>query len=328
MEKQRTNYIDIAKGIAIILVVYGHAAAQLKGTSFYVEHLQIQNKIIFSFVMPIFFMISGSFQRKRLDSPNFDHKIYLTKISQSILLPFYSLSIVFLLINLSLSNLTNTPPLGDMIYAILLQQSNGDLLPSGVLWFLFTLFSFSIITYFSIKILNINLFILIVISIILRFDFNIYQYSYYFSFDKISNYFIYYLFGYSFYNVILKHPIYKLRHLFLISICYALLLLVSSKEILNLSFLPFLVGAIGLCGILGSLLVLGIAYNISAKFNQNLLIKIITYYGAYSILIYVFHMPTFTIFKKIATFINLDPSYTKQFILFFPGIVLAQPELV
>ncbi len=136
MEK-RTNYIDIAKGIAIILVVYGHAAAQMKGTPFYEEYLQIPNKIIFSFVMPIFFMISGSFQRKRLESPNFNHKTYLTKISSSILLPFYSLSVVFLLINLSLSNLINAPTLGEMIFSLLLQQSNGELLPSEVLWILF-----------------------------------------------------------------------------------------------------------------------------------------------------------------------------------------------
>ena len=54
---KRSNHIDIAKGIAIILVVYGHAAAQLKEYPVYQESLATSNTIIFSFVMPIFFII-------------------------------------------------------------------------------------------------------------------------------------------------------------------------------------------------------------------------------------------------------------------------------
>ena len=135
---QRRNHLDLAKGITIIIVVYGHAINQFKGTLFYAEHLQLQSKIIFLWVMPLFFIIAASFQRIRLESLNFKHKTYLKKITKSILLPFYSLSLVFLCINVSLKNYLDTPSVRDMLYALFLQQSNGDLMPSGVLYFLFS----------------------------------------------------------------------------------------------------------------------------------------------------------------------------------------------
>lgn len=47
--KKRANYIDIAKGVVILLVVYGHAVT-FQGIPFF---------IIFSFHMPFFFFISG-----------------------------------------------------------------------------------------------------------------------------------------------------------------------------------------------------------------------------------------------------------------------------
>ena len=52
-EKQRTHYIDIARGIAIVLVVIGH------GISEYSLGFTGLEKVIYSFHMPLFFVISG-----------------------------------------------------------------------------------------------------------------------------------------------------------------------------------------------------------------------------------------------------------------------------
>ena len=111
MEK-RLDYIDVAKGLAIILVVFGHASGQMIGTTFFEEHLRLQWEIIFSFVMPLFFIISGSFQRKRFKSPDFNHKAFVIKAVSSTLLPFYSLSLLFLLLNVLLDNLKVNPSYG------------------------------------------------------------------------------------------------------------------------------------------------------------------------------------------------------------------------
>ena len=314
---QRLDHIDIAKGIAIILVVYGHAAAQLQGSTVYQEYLAASNVIIFSFVMPIFFIISGAFQRIRLDSETFNAKIYLSKIIKSILLPFYSLSLVFMMIKLVLDNDINTPSAIDMICGMLFQQSNGELLPSGVLWFLFTLFMFHIITYSYLKLLNYKIIYLVIAAIILRSKFNILDHLHYMAYDKISTFFIFYLFGYCFYDKIVYQPIHRVTTLFVLTLVYILIRLMHNNSNLMLYISPF-----GLSGITLSLVVLGISYWLSQNFNKSFFVRILKYYGKHSIVVYVFHMPTFTIFKTISSLMNIEPNYSKQLILFLPGIIL------
>lgn len=79
-------------------------------------------------------MISASFQKRRLEVPNFNHKNYLKKILLFLLVPFYSLSLLFMLVNLMLKNYIHSSEI-KMLFALLFQQSNGNWLPSGVLWF-------------------------------------------------------------------------------------------------------------------------------------------------------------------------------------------------
>ena len=62
-------HIDIAKSVAIIWIVYGHAIVQLQGSLFYDQFLEPQTTFmfsLFSFRMPLLFMISGAFHRRRL----------------------------------------------------------------------------------------------------------------------------------------------------------------------------------------------------------------------------------------------------------------------
>ena len=56
MEKKRLAFPDAAKGMAIIAVIIGHSLS-LHSTD--VTH--ILNNFIFSFHMPLFFMVSGYF---------------------------------------------------------------------------------------------------------------------------------------------------------------------------------------------------------------------------------------------------------------------------
>lgn len=50
MEKKRLEYIDIARGIGIVLVVLGHCLSQLDGGL---------RTFIYSFHMPLFFALAG-----------------------------------------------------------------------------------------------------------------------------------------------------------------------------------------------------------------------------------------------------------------------------
>lgn len=59
MKKQRIEYFDAAKGIAIIAVIVGHMGLIARG-------MTLTEKFIFSFHMPIFFLISGYFLSSRM----------------------------------------------------------------------------------------------------------------------------------------------------------------------------------------------------------------------------------------------------------------------
>ena len=58
---QRQNWIDIAKGVGIILVVVGHAGRGLQSAGLTDEGwlLPLMDRAIYAFHMPLFFVLSG-----------------------------------------------------------------------------------------------------------------------------------------------------------------------------------------------------------------------------------------------------------------------------
>lgn len=63
MSKSRSESIDIVKGIAIVLVVYGHVLRGLESASIASDgnFFKLGNKLLYSFHMPLFFILSGLF---------------------------------------------------------------------------------------------------------------------------------------------------------------------------------------------------------------------------------------------------------------------------
>ena len=61
--KTRTNWVDYAKAIGIILVVYGHVARGIFNAGIEIpEHLyRLTDSVVYSFHMPLFFFLSGLF---------------------------------------------------------------------------------------------------------------------------------------------------------------------------------------------------------------------------------------------------------------------------
>lgn len=59
----RETWVDYAKGIGIILVVFGHANRGLYSSGIYIspEIYHYLDNIIYSFHMPLFFFLSGLF---------------------------------------------------------------------------------------------------------------------------------------------------------------------------------------------------------------------------------------------------------------------------
>ena len=84
-KKVRDTYIDIAKGIGMLLVIYGHLA----------ERSDFLRIIIYSFHMPLFFIISGYYFNAQAD-----FRAVLKKGLKQIVAPAYLFLVLdFLLIN-------------------------------------------------------------------------------------------------------------------------------------------------------------------------------------------------------------------------------------
>jgi fucose 4-O-acetylase-like acetyltransferase len=123
---QRNQTIDVAKGIGILLVVFGH--------SWIVLHEKGElSKIIFSFHMPLFFFLSGVFLNTNKTLISFTK----SKIS-SLLKPYFSAIIILLLINISFEYFTkSTIDLQALKAAILgIFYGTGTSIEWTPLWFL------------------------------------------------------------------------------------------------------------------------------------------------------------------------------------------------
>ena len=149
--KERIEWIDIAKGVGIIYVMFSHIQLIFFG------------KNILSFFIPLFFILSGyTFSLRN----NINFKSFIKKIFKSLIIPYISMTIILYLIylckiivNLQLNIKTVILPiLGSIysryyIYDIHAVSSNVRLLfiNNEALWFLPCLFISEVILYFIIN---------------------------------------------------------------------------------------------------------------------------------------------------------------------------------
>lgn len=134
--KERIEYIDATKAICMLLVVLGHC--------FWAEQIPHLNGAIYSFHMPIFFVIAGFFIKAMTA------KDALKKYSKAYLLPYLITGLICLLVTVVLS-LVGECELGASIKESMLRVAwgsgwgEGDTLFSsipivGYMWFLLALF--------------------------------------------------------------------------------------------------------------------------------------------------------------------------------------------
>ena len=139
--------LNVLKGFAIILVVYGHVIQRtmvVAGQDFFSHPVF---KIIYTFHLPLFVFISGyllafSLQRRTLRA------VFLTRC-KSLLIPFVIWSILDLLINSILNKMDGN---GEPIHWG--QEIVQYLFVNPAVWFLFMLFMMSCVLLWSVKLQN------------------------------------------------------------------------------------------------------------------------------------------------------------------------------
>lgn len=144
--KNRIEWLDFLKGITICLVIFGHCITRL-GKSTYIDWINI---LIYSFHMPMFFVLSGYTLNVKYHFNVFLVKKFLSLIVPaalfSILLIFYYIIIHILHHDLA-EYITIIFDFSKIINTILFTKKT---LTSGY-WFLPVLFSTEIISFFLIK---------------------------------------------------------------------------------------------------------------------------------------------------------------------------------
>ena len=133
--KPRLDYMDTAKAIAILLVVVGH--------SFWLGKIPYMSGIIYSFHMPLFFIISGFFFK------NVGVRAALKKYAMAYLWPYLVLCVLIMMADV-IGCIREGGDLGQAMMESLLKgvwASNGvkdtflgDIPHIGAAWFLFALF--------------------------------------------------------------------------------------------------------------------------------------------------------------------------------------------
>ena len=104
----RQTWIDYARGIAIVLVLYRHVFEGIKNAGISIqEHIGIEhaNILFFSFRMPLFFIISGMFVMASLAKRGFPS--FLETKGKTILYPYFLWGVLQISIQLLLKNYVN-----------------------------------------------------------------------------------------------------------------------------------------------------------------------------------------------------------------------------
>lgn len=110
--------MDIAKGIGILLIVYGHSW-------FVANSLELQYPIIASLILPLFFFLSGVFFKP--EQPFVEMAV---RKADGLLKPFFFTMLVYVLVRDVLRGQPLLPDIGGVLYASV------DTIPWQALWFL------------------------------------------------------------------------------------------------------------------------------------------------------------------------------------------------
>lgn len=136
VSKQRIEYIDVAKGMGILLVLLGHTGF-ISG---------ILKQFIYAFHMPLFFVISGFLMAAKNEEER-DLKTLFSRKAKGLLLPYFIFSILYILVNLiemKAGIMTGVSVIRNLVCSCLLY---GD----SVLWFLPCLFIAEMAAVFIVK---------------------------------------------------------------------------------------------------------------------------------------------------------------------------------
>lgn len=133
------DWVDYAKGMAIILVVYRHSLVGLNRSGLLVpDYLYYAQEFVFNFRMPVFFVLSGIFLAKSLVKKGVPELLY--KKVNTLLYPYLLWTFIMITIQILLSDYTNSERTARDYLYIITQPRELD-----HMWYLLALFNTSVL---------------------------------------------------------------------------------------------------------------------------------------------------------------------------------------
>ena len=148
MKTKRQAWVDYARGIAIILVLYRHVFEGIKYAGISIqEYLPIEyaNIMFYSFRMPLFFIVSGFFVAKSLQKRGLSS--FVATKARTIIYPYFLWGFIQISLQLVFSSYVNADK--EQMHYIYLLYSPRQV---GQFWYLYALFNVAVL-YVLVKIL-------------------------------------------------------------------------------------------------------------------------------------------------------------------------------
>lgn len=153
LQEERINWVDIAKGIGIVLVLLGHAPRDSMRMQY--PLIDFLYYFIYSFHMPLFFFLAGMiFGHTQIKKPSKSFLAFLKKKVRTLLIPWLSFSI---LIYLVIGALNSMPVIKNMLHGTFMEWMDihpyvklciGGENPYCIhLWYIYTLFFIQIFVF-------------------------------------------------------------------------------------------------------------------------------------------------------------------------------------
>lgn len=276
------RWVNIAKGIAILLVVFGHVLDSYLGKDLFVgynSYIKYIRYTIYTFHMPLFFALSGylySYKHRSINLVNL--KPFLVKKILNLGIPYLVFSFAFGLAYVRLSSNTyHTLKINDLY--------NVPFKPILQYWFIYALlFIFILVAFLDLIIKDsIKVFIILIIGKLVVTYLNIsvpfillaFNYGMYFYFGKVIQI-------YSIRNLKIK------KYLCIITfLVYSIINIISYKFKINNTFDKNNIYVAAIVGILGTLIVILLCQMIETK--NNFIMNLFSYLGKNSFEIYLIH---------------------------------------
>ncbi len=139
--KERVRWIDISRGIAIVLVVMAHVISSYQETGMYKDSVAFAfiHQFIYSFVMPVFMIVSGYLVARGKRRGTKGQQVLQKLINYGI--PYVIFSVVWVLMKTLMSGVTNSKiSFTDLLWI--------PVFPISFMWFLYALMLMQIIQVF------------------------------------------------------------------------------------------------------------------------------------------------------------------------------------